>query len=108
MKNLRTKTRGRYIFKGVVFGLLAAVVFALALMLLWNWLMPAIFGLGLITFWQALGLLVLSKIIFGGGRHPHRDWHNNERSKMHKEMFSERFKKAHSMYHQKPEEGHVE
>jgi len=35
-------------------------------MYLWNWLMPEIFGLPLLTFWQALGLLVLSKILFGG------------------------------------------
>ena len=35
-------------------------------MLLWNWLVPAIFGLGTITFWQALGLIILIKLVFGG------------------------------------------
>jgi hypothetical protein len=35
-------------------------------MLLWNWLAPALFGLGQITFWQALGLLALSRILYGG------------------------------------------
>lgn len=35
-------------------------------MLLWNWLAPALFGLQLITFWQALGLLALCRILFGG------------------------------------------
>ena len=35
-------------------------------MLLWNWLAPALFGLRQITFWQALGLLALSRILFGG------------------------------------------
>lgn len=40
-------------------------------MSLWNWLMPNIFGLGAITFVQALGLLVLSKILFGGFRGGH-------------------------------------
>jgi hypothetical protein len=35
-------------------------------MLLWNWLMPTIFNLCFINFWQALGLLVLSRILFGG------------------------------------------
>jgi hypothetical protein len=34
--------------------------------LLWNWLAPALFGLGQITFWQALGLLALCRILFGG------------------------------------------
>jgi len=33
---------------------------------LWNWLAPSLFGLRLITFWQALGLLVLCRILFGG------------------------------------------
>jgi hypothetical protein len=36
-------------------------------MLLWNWLAPALFGLRTITFWQALGLLALCRILFGGG-----------------------------------------
>lgn len=33
---------------------------------LWNWLAPTLFGLRLITFWQALGLLTLCRILFGG------------------------------------------
>jgi hypothetical protein len=35
-------------------------------MLLWNWLAPALFGLREITFWQAIGLLALCRILFGG------------------------------------------
>jgi hypothetical protein len=35
-------------------------------MLLWNWLAPALFGLRQVTFWQALGLLTLCRILFGG------------------------------------------
>jgi hypothetical protein len=34
--------------------------------LLWNWLLPALFQLPAITFWQALGLLALCRILFGG------------------------------------------
>src|SRR5258706_1563168 len=33
---------------------------------LWNWLLPALFDLPRVTFWQALGLLSLSRILFGG------------------------------------------
>ncbi len=33
---------------------------------LWNWLLPPLFGLPQITFWQALGLLALCRILFGG------------------------------------------
>ncbi|MBI4474345.1 MAG: hypothetical protein HY646_16870 [Acidobacteria bacterium] len=34
--------------------------------LLWNWLLPPVFGWPQITFWQALGLLALCRILFGG------------------------------------------
>ena len=34
--------------------------------LLWNWLLPPLFGWREVTFWQALGLLVLCRILFGG------------------------------------------
>ena len=54
---------------------------SLAVMLLWNALIPAIFGLGTITWLQALGLLALSKILFGGrpgwGRGRHRGGHQS-------------------------------
>jgi len=39
-------------------------------MQLWNWLLPPLFGWRQVTFWQALGLLALCRILFGGwGRH---------------------------------------
>jgi hypothetical protein len=43
-------------------------LFSFLVMRLWNWLAPDIFGGHHITFWQALGLLALSKILFGGFR----------------------------------------
>ena len=46
----------------VLFGWL----FGEIVMHLWNWLMPALFGLKMITFWQGLGLLVLARILVGG------------------------------------------
>lgn len=50
-------------------------------MLLWNWLAPALFGLQLITFWQAVGLLALCRILFGGfGGGGHRS-HSGRRVK---------------------------
>ena len=44
-----------------IFGLISA----LPVMLLWNWLMPELFGLTQITFMQALGLSLLTNILFG-------------------------------------------
>lgn len=38
--------------------------------MLWNWLLPSLFGWHEVTFWQALGILALCRILFGGfGRH---------------------------------------
>lgn len=54
------------IVKVAVIAALAATVFGFLVMSLWNWLAPAVFGLHEITFWQALGLLILSKLLFGG------------------------------------------
>ena len=44
--------------------LIMMAVFVLLLMLLWNWLMPTIFGLIKINFWKALGLIILCRILF--------------------------------------------
>ena len=40
--------------------------------LLWNWLLPPLFGWHAITLWQALGLLVLCRLLFGGSGMWHR------------------------------------
>ena len=40
--------------------------FGFVVMSLWNWLMPELFGLRAIGYWQAWGLLILGKILFGG------------------------------------------
>ena len=63
------KSKGFWILKGLKFLVMGAAFVALAgfaVMALWNWLMPAIFGLGVITWCQALGLFVLAKVFFGG------------------------------------------
>jgi len=45
-------------------GMAALVIWGL--MHLWNWLVPDIFGWSAVTYWQAAGLFLLSKILFGG------------------------------------------
>ena len=49
----------------VLFGIVGAGVMGLLTFGLWNALMPAIFGFHAISFWQALGLLLLSRLLFG-------------------------------------------
>lgn len=53
-------------FKFALFAVLFVTVFSFVVMRLWNWLVPPVFGWHVITFWQALGLLLLCKILFGG------------------------------------------
>ena len=66
----------------VPLAILGMVIFAWIggelVMHLWNWLAPALFGLRQVTFWQALGLLALCRILFGGfglGGGGHRNSH---------------------------------
>jgi hypothetical protein len=60
--------RNRFLhgLKIVVLVAVAITVFSFVTMHLWNWVMPAVFGLRTITWLQALALLVLGKILFGG------------------------------------------
>ena len=48
--------------------MVAAFVFSGVVMLLWNNILPSVLHVGAITFWQAMGILVLSKLLFGGMR----------------------------------------
>jgi Ca2+/H+ antiporter, TMEM165/GDT1 family len=64
----RVRSRVGKIIGFVILGIIGVFVFGSVIMLLWNALMPDIFNLRTITFWQALGLLVLTKILFSGFR----------------------------------------
>lgn len=76
---------GFKIFGFIGFITVAVIGVGLLVMLLWNSLMPIIFGLPAITFVQAIGLLILSRILFGGfpprGRHHHPRHHWKHRMK---------------------------
>jgi hypothetical protein len=66
--------KGLKILRWVVLGLAFVALLGWITMQLWNWLVPDLFTGPAISFWQALGLLVLSKILFwgfGGKRHGH-------------------------------------
>jgi hypothetical protein len=49
----------------IILGIGLLFLFGLVVMALWNWLMPEIFGLKTLTYWQAWGVLALSCILFG-------------------------------------------
>ena len=52
------------VFGVIVLIAIVSLILALPTMWLWNWLMPILFGLTKITFWQALGVNILSNILF--------------------------------------------
>lgn len=57
--------------------LVAFAAFGFVTMYLWNWLMPLIFHLPVLTFWQTIGLMILSRLILGGfgGHHGRGHYH---------------------------------
>ena len=58
---------------------LGIIGFGGAVMLLWNGILTSVLHIGAITFWQAVGILLLAKILFGGPRG--RRWHGGWREK---------------------------
>ncbi len=66
--------------KIIVFMALGIGLMGFVVMHLWNWLIPVLFSGPVLTFWQALGLLVLTKILFwsfrphGGGHWKRHHW----------------------------------
>ncbi|MDU0372564.1 hypothetical protein ACFPAF_19340 [Hymenobacter endophyticus] len=67
--------------KFILFAVLLVAVAGYVTMRLWNWLLPDLFNLPGISIWQALGLLVLSRILFGGwgGRGHRAGWAQKRR-----------------------------
>jgi len=72
---------GVFIFGGVV-------------MLLWNGILPTVLGISTITFWQAVGILVLSKILFAGFKG----------NRCNSDHYKERFKWREKWMNMSPEE----
>lgn len=66
-----------------------AGVFTFIVMSLWNAILPAVLGVKTITFWQALGILILSKILFGGfGSDKGGPWKNKARARWRDRMMN--------------------
>ena len=84
-KNMEKSVRF-YVYKAfkivffIILGLSIAFLVGYIVMRLWNWLMPDIFGLPAIDYWKAVGILLLSKIIFGfGGGSSHSKHKKNKK-----------------------------
>lgn len=78
-----------FVVFGIVFAVLFALVFGFLVKFLWNALMPVIFGLTKITYWQAFGLVILAKLLFGSfgqhhSHHGHDHFHKKIEDKWHR------------------------
>ena len=60
------KNKIKFMFEGIFAMIAIYAVFGAAVMLLWNALMPQIFGLMPLNYLQAAGLLILIRVLFGG------------------------------------------
>jgi hypothetical protein len=83
--------RGRWVLKGAAFLVLAlafVAVLSFVVMSLWNGLVPALFRGPQLEYWQAVGLLLLSRILFGGFR-GRGGWHGHRwRERMWRERWA--------------------
>ena len=106
------KLKGPRIFGFILLGAGALALFSWIVMLLWNSvLVAAISSAHIINFWQAAGLLILSKILFGGFKKSHHhEWKNkmlekfNSMSDEEKQKFKEEWKSRCCIYKNKSEQ----
>lgn len=81
----------QWVVKGIFFGALFIIVFVGVTMFLWNSLLPEIFGLPVISFGQALGLMVLGRLLTGGFK-PGGGFRGGPGSHMRRRHMQERWK----------------
>ncbi len=91
------------ILLGILIAAAAFTALGFVIMYLWNSILPATIHVGTITFWQALGIFVLAKILFGfGGKGPGGGrpfwWKREMRKKMRNMTAEEREKFKEEMY----------
>jgi magnesium-transporting ATPase (P-type) len=79
------------ILGGIVLAAFLALLFGLLVMLLWNWIMPEVFGLKPLTYWQSWGIVLLAHILFKAGGKADHSYHK-ARDEEWKDRFRERFK----------------
>jgi hypothetical protein len=85
--------KGYWISRGIKFFLLFLIFFSLATfatMWLWNSVLAMIFHWPAITYWQALAIMVLGRLIFGFGRGS--GWHSHSHHAQWKSRMAEKWR----------------
>jgi hypothetical protein len=72
-----------YGLMGTVGFALFALIFGWVIMVLWNALIPQLFGFVTLTFWQSVGLALLARLLFGTSHMGHRHWRHRHWHKGH-------------------------
>jgi hypothetical protein len=89
------KTRKCFYYgKFAVLGVAGMILFTFVVMWLWNWLVPELFNGPVVTYWQTLGLLILSKILFSGigkGHSSKHSGHNHDYPSKYKDKWKRKF-----------------
>jgi hypothetical protein len=88
----------RWYFK-LLIALAFIALFGLLIMLLWNALLPDLFGLKKIGFFQALGIFILSHILFGG----HHPTHHSREQKLFHERFHKKLDRIRNSFYRRCE-----
>jgi hypothetical protein len=91
---------------GLFFAVMFALFFGFLIKWLWNWLMPVLFELPEINYWQAVGILVLCKLLFGSFgssccKHSHKGRHGHGFAS---EKFKHKMKQRCNGFHGKDED----
>lgn len=81
-----------WIIGGLILASIVAFLFGLIVMWLWNWIMPDIFGLAEITYWQGWALVLLSHILFKSNAHKYHNRHHHGKEHW-KDIFRSKFRK---------------
>ena len=108
------KTR-RFFYYGKfgLFGIAGMILFTFVVMWLWNWLVPEVFNGPLLSYWQTLGLLVLSKILFSGigkgsSGHGHHKRHDHKCRPEYRDKWKRKFEeKMNGKVDHKEDDGEV-
>ena len=87
---------------------LGILLFSGLVMVLWNGILPAVLHVSAITIWQAAGILLLSKILFGGRRRMgHGHWKKKMYMKWHAMTPDERGNMKYAYCHHGWQKGRV-
>jgi hypothetical protein len=79
-----------WIVGGIILAVFLAFIFGYFVMLLWNWIMPLLFGLPEIDYWLAFGIIILSRLIFGGFGHGGTHQKSNHHDRFYESKFRNR------------------